>query len=148
MQPSVGLALLVFAIGCVHSRPADKDLFAVPVISDEEMDTKRFRRLVSEAEVGNEPWVKDALQVAMRFIGPFEGRQQFVMREVANAECADKTTVLVIEDGYLDDSIRGSRYQVILEKDMRGVWYVVSARKAWRCWPDRGHGEFSTEPCR
>ena len=148
MKSLVALAFLIFACACVHSHDADKGLFAVPVTSYEEMDTKRFKQSVSNAAVRSEPWVKNDLQVALNFIGPFEGKLQFVVRERANAESIDKTTIIVIEDGYLDDSIRGARYRIVLEADMHGVWQVLTAHKAWRCWPHRGHEKFSTEPCR
>lgn len=46
-----------------------------------------------------------------------------------------------------DDSVSGYKYQFVLEIDDNGFWKVIEAKESWACWPDRGHHDFSIEPC-
>jgi hypothetical protein len=64
-------------------------------------------------------------------------------RPPEGGDTAEMTATL---DGLLDDSIRAERYVLELER-REDVWRLRSARWAQRCWPDRGHQDFSPELC-
>ncbi len=132
---------------CVPSGAAAMDLYDVPVKSYQNLEIRKFQQLVSRSEEDGELWVKDALQVALRFVGPFEGKLQHIFRKNDSAESASKVEVVVIEEGYLDDSVRGARYKILLEKGMNNIWQLIGATKSWRCWRGRGHENFSKNPC-
>lgn len=91
-------------------------------------------------------WVYDPLQVALRLVGDFEGRSQSITRIHDSADTPRAAEVIVIEDGYLDDSVRGARYHITLESD-QGVWRPTAVARGWRCWPGRGHETFAKQPC-
>jgi hypothetical protein len=55
--------------------------------------------------------------------------------------------VTITTSGFLDDSTAASRITVQTERAADGLLRVASATYGWRCQPDRGHQEFSTEPC-
>jgi len=57
-------------------------------------------------------------------------------------------TVTMPDQGYLDDSVRGYQYHVVLAKLPGGHWQLTRATRAWTCWRGRGHEGFSAEPCR
>lgn len=46
-----------------------------------------------------------------------------------------------------DDSVSGYKYRFVLAKDNSGFWKLIEAKESWACWPDRGHRDFSIEPC-
>jgi hypothetical protein len=117
------------------------------VSSYENLEIAKFRQLVLSSVANGELWVKDALQVALRFVGTFEGKLQQITRRNNSAELASKVEIVIVEEGYLDDSVRGAWYQLKLEKEPRNVWQLVTAKKAWRCYPGRGHDDFSKRPC-
>lgn len=123
------------------------DLDEVPVESLQRVETEALRQAVSSAAEAGESWVYDALQVALSVVGVFEGRSQSITRTYDSADAPRKAEIVVIEDGYLDDSLRGARYQIMLESDAQGVWRPTAVEKAWRCWPGRGHETFGKEPC-
>jgi hypothetical protein len=54
--------------------------------------------------------------------------------------------VLVFDDVPDDDSSSGYRYDIKLNESNDKL-EIVSMKESWRCWPDRGHRDFSTEPC-
>ncbi len=142
---TIGLVGGFFA--CFHSGAAAMDLHGVPVRSHVNLKITEFHQLVSRSAEDGEVWVRDALQVALRFVGPFEGKLQHISRKNDSAESASRVEVIVIEEGYLDDSVRGARYKLVLEKDAHNIWDLLSAVKSWRCWPGRGHEDFSKKPC-
>lgn len=64
-------------------------------------------------------------------------------RTVDGANVAKAT---ITRDGFLDDSIRGTRYRLELRLDPdRKAWRIFSANADWRCW--RGHADYSTALC-
>ena len=54
--------------------------------------------------------------------------------------------VTLIHDNQLDDSVRGEKYVMEMTKEGE-KWTVVSLKKNWKCWSDRGHEDWSTELC-
>lgn len=67
--------------------------------------------------------------------------------KAASSEESSKLTVTVIDDGYMDDSVRGKRTILNVEQDSAGVWRIKSSSEAWRCYKGRGHTDFSPKPC-
>jgi hypothetical protein len=64
----------------------------------------------------------------------------------ATEEGAGPTTVAVTLDRLPDDSVRAQRYLLAFTQE-DGAWRLASAVATQRCWPARGHQDFSTEPC-
>jgi hypothetical protein len=57
------------------------------------------------------------------------------------------TTVTLHEDNLEDDSVRARRYTLEFALVTHGAVNLSSARVEYRCQPNRGHQEFSAEPC-
>jgi hypothetical protein len=64
----------------------------------------------------------------------------------AAAEGTGPQVVVVTLDGLLDDSVRAERWTLAFEQD-EDVYRLTEAHWAQRCQPDRGHQEFSPDPC-
>jgi hypothetical protein len=64
----------------------------------------------------------------------------------ASPEGSGPQTVVVTLDGLADDSIRAERWTLSFQPD-DDVYRLTDARWAQRCQPDRGHADFSPEPC-
>jgi hypothetical protein len=56
------------------------------------------------------------------------------------------TTVTVTLDGLGDDSVRGQRVVLVFEPN-GSQWQLVSGKSEQRCWPGRGHQDYSPELC-
>lgn len=112
------------------------------------IDTSDYNLMIIKAAAAGEKWVKSPMQVAARIAGEFsEMKTRKIVFEATSGEAADSFTLTIINDGLLDDSVRGEKFVYELSKEASGVWKVASAIKAWRCWPGRGHEEFSALPC-
>jgi hypothetical protein len=141
------LSMMLFLLTWIDYDAMAMDLPEVSVRSYEDLDISKFQQLLSKSAEKNEIWTNDPLQISLRFLRLFEGKIQQITRRHNSAESARRAEVTVIEEGYLDDAIRGARYEFILEKDVKHRWQLISAKKAWRCWPNRGHDDFSKQPC-
>ena len=58
----------------------------------------------------------------------------------------DQWIVTVTHDGLFDDSIAATRMRIIVKYE-NGQWVKGEISQTQRCWPGRGHQDFSTEFC-
>ncbi len=133
-------------------KPAPKSP-AAKVVKPEQLEREgqvvafsSFNTKVQQAS--SEEWVKSPFQVALKF----GGDQMFARKKVISAESLsggevfNKLLVTIEEEGLLDDSIKGS--MLILRLEQKGeLWLVNKATRVWKCWPNRGHVEYNSEPC-
>ena len=107
-----------------------------------------FNTLVRSASEQNAKWTKSPLIVALHFTGSdmTSKNKKVTAESLSGGESFDKVLVSVEEDGLLDDSIRGTITILRLEL-IDSVWQISKATRLWKCWKDRGHETYSTEPC-
>lgn len=74
-----------------------------------------------------------------------EGRQELEL-EVSKREDGAYVVILT-RTGFLDDSVEGDQRRAVLTREESG-WRAVELGERWRCWPDRGHTDWGTTPCR
>jgi heat shock protein HslJ len=79
-------------------------------------------------------WVYDPVRVALAFIDSRGAPRVDVTRRDDRAESPRSTLVVVDEDGFLDDAVRGVRTDVVLVPDEHGVWRIAAVAVATRCW--------------
>lgn len=96
------------------------------------------------------PWQNQALVVALRYLKDISGteltRLTSQVPKGEDPEEPSKVIITVIQDGFLDDSVRGEWNQLILKKDQKERWILQEARKANLC--RRGNTQaFQKEPC-
>jgi hypothetical protein len=84
--------------------------------------------------------------LARAFAKPEEPTDTAIDVKYTPRESPTKAAVTVTEDGYLDDSVRGRRYELSFERDA-GTWVLTAVVTSIRCWPGRGHQDFSPERC-
>jgi hypothetical protein len=141
--------LLLALTGCPLSPAAAQtaaDLLSVPVASSEARDYAEFNATIERAVADGESWPQDPLLVARRFAGWGVDRLGIWTIEGAG-ERPSRYEIVAIADGFHDDSVRGERLEISLERSADETWRITAARVSWRCWPDRGHDSFAVEPC-
>lgn len=113
------------------------------------LDIASYNRTISNAARQNQAWVKSPMEVAVKLAGEFtEMRNRLLEMQYPSAESNDSMTLIITNEGLLDDSVRAEKIIFDLRKDSRGVWSVNSAQKSWSCHQGRGHQDFSAVPCR
>ena len=141
----VGMIILVFSgMAVAENRP--ERIMDIPVFNTTSIDLTRFNKDLAAAVKANEAWVSDPVSIALWLAEEFEGKEQHIIQVNNVADGPDKARVIILRDGYLDDSIRGERFEINLELSKKGDWMVKDAKKAWRCWEERRPG-FTSDFC-
>ncbi len=69
------------------------------------------------------------------------------VRVTTNPDSLRQADVVVTADGLLDDSVRGTRFEVHLTRRSDTSWRLTSARWSQQCQPNRGHQDFTPALC-
>jgi uncharacterized protein len=88
-----------------------------------------------------------ALDIVLKIVGGFEGSTQHIIQVNRGSEAPSASRITVLRDGLLDDSVRGVRWEIALEKTAAGVWRIQEVRQAWRCWRGKQTNRFAAVPC-
>jgi hypothetical protein len=134
------LAALVAAPGWAADRPGS--LADVKVTGTQRVAEARFADATALASRGGNP-----IDVALAVAGPFEGSTQHIIQVNEGAEAPTASRVTVLRDGLLDDSVRGERWDIALEKTAEGAWRIKEVRRAWRCRRGAQTGSFAATRC-
>ncbi len=103
---------------------------------------------IDRAAAAKEDWVKMPMQIFARLLGEFSDmRSRYIEMTAPTADGPESITVIITNDGYLDDSVRGERFKYVLKANDQGVWRFTSGGKSWRCQPGRGNQDFSIVKC-
>jgi hypothetical protein len=105
-----------------------------------------FVRYAGDVE---EPWEGSAAMAATEFLR-LDKRTVAQTTIAANASAPSEgtgpETVIVTLDGLFDDSVRAERWTLSFAPE--GEEYTLTtASRAFRCQPERGHRDFTREPC-
>ncbi len=87
------------------------------------------------------------LDIALKIVGEFAGSAQHIIQVNEGAEAPSASRVTVIRDGLLDDSIRGERWEIVLQRNPAGAWAIKEVKRAWRCRRGAHPDRFAAVPC-
>lgn len=119
-----------------------------PPATYEKLDVGTFNEKIGKASAAGETWITDPTRVVANLIERFaETRSRNIEIVSKYADITEDLTVIITDDGYADDSVRGAQYKFRLKLNDQGIWEVTSAEKAQRCWKGRGHQDYSPQPC-
>ena len=137
------LLLLMFSARPVAAESAfcDIDIDGVVIESSREvgsanshrMQLADFNVIIAEIPAKEESWVRDPVRVVLEYLGTPGARSVSIRRCDASGEVATETRVTLVEDGYADDSLRGTWYHFKLERDDAGHWLIKEGQEAYRC---------------
>ncbi|MCJ7453245.1 MAG: hypothetical protein MUO39_12340 [Steroidobacteraceae bacterium] len=87
------------------------------------------------------------VDIALSIVGEFEGTTQQILQVNKGSEAPSASSVTVVRDGLLDDSVRAQRWEIALERTSEGTWAIREVRKAWLC-RRCAQQQFGTTACR
>ncbi len=124
----------------------DFGVSGIEVESVKTLDTNKLNAEVRKAASKGENWTKEAVWVALKFVGAGLKGHTKIIDVRTQPEQRDTVTVTVIESGYLDDAINGERWRLWLVKGSDNLWTIQRALWAQLC--DRPERRFySAEKC-
>ena len=125
---------------------ADFGVYGIEVQSVKTLDTNKLNAELRKAASKGENWTKDAVLVALKFVGAGLKGHTKIIDIRTPPEQRDTATVTVTESGYLDDAINGERWRLWLVKGSDSTWTIQRALWARLC--DRpGRRFYSAEKC-
>jgi hypothetical protein len=125
---------------------ADFGVSDIEVKSVKTLDTNKLNAEIRKAASKNETWTKDALLVALEFVGAGLKGHTKIIDVRTPPEQRDTAAITVTESGYLDDAIGGERWRLWLQKSANGTWTIQKALWAQLC-NRPGRRFYSAEKC-
>lgn len=110
------------------------------------LDVAPLNAKAAAAATGAE-WTRSPLRLALGLFGD-DTEARLLKCEVRRAGGeAGATTVVLIQDGLLDDSVRSSWIEVECRRLDDGSWRLTAARSAQRCLRAKDPGKWVATPC-
>ncbi len=132
-------AQLTSTVGAAHPPTPLADL---PVVDMERVDPAEYRAASDLAARGSAP-----LDIVLKIVGTFEGATQYIIQVNEGSEAPLASRITVLRDGLMDDSVRGVRWDIALDKTTAGVWRIKEVKRAWRCWRGERTNMFASKLC-
>jgi len=141
---SSAAALLPAAAGCGGHASSSTPAEPPPPRFDASgaVEVEAFNEYLEAADAA---WETSAADVAIRFAHPVPQEAEQVGATLGKGDDGD-TVAIVTVIGLADDSVAARRTSVVLEPVGDG-WRLVRAQWTQRCQLDRGHEDWSIEPC-
>lgn len=105
-----------------------------------------FNSRLQQAAANREVWTREAVLVALRFVGPELRGHTKIVDIKTPPENRHSATVTVTETGYPDDAVAGARWRLWLARDAAGSWIINRALWAQLC-ARPGQTFYSATPC-
>jgi hypothetical protein len=121
--------------------PAGIEVKSVKVI-----DPRKMNDEISQANRKGEAWSKEAVLVALRFVGPGLKGNAKTIEVTTPQESQETATIFITESGYLDDAIAGERWRLWMAKNADGAWVIRRVLWAQLC-SRSGQRFYSSERC-
>lgn len=117
-------------------------LTSLPVVATQSIAPGDYAGAAAVAGRGGAP-----IEIALAAAGAFEGTTQHAIQENRGAESPAATRVTLLRDGFLDDAVRGDRWEIAMERTATGGWRIVEVTRAWRCRRGAHQDRFDIAPC-
>jgi len=120
-----------------------------PVVSYNILETNKFNKKIRKAAQNKEEWVHSPLLIACKYGQAGEMASLVsIMATSDGGEGSLTATVTIVEDGYLDDSIRGGWFKFYLDRNnTEFIWRVKEIRQANLCGRMNSPYVFSKKIC-
>ena len=142
------IALLFPVILSCSNIAEDKRPDEFPVVSYNNLDVSNFNLKISAAMNKGERWVYHPLLVIQEYRKIADAGFVSILLSNDSVENSLNSTITVVEEGYLDDSVRGQWLQFHLGREnSESSWNIKEIRQANLCGRMNLPNEFSKELC-
>lgn len=96
-------------------------------------------QLISDLSMSDvDRWQTQPLSIALKYLnGASAGKFIQITQKIPkgeNIEYPNTVIVTAIQDGYLDDSLRGEWVELTLKNNSKNIWLIKEAKRAFLCW--------------
>ena len=142
---AVALSAVALA-GCADDMTDEQAVWAGPPdpAADGSVAVADFQAYADDVD---ERWERSPTMAAAEFLRLDERQaSRTTIAGTASPEGTGPETVVVTLDGLMDDSVRAERWTLTFTPD-GDVYELTAAEWAQQCQPNRGHQDFTPEPC-
>jgi hypothetical protein len=145
----IALACVLVLPGCAGRMPPANPAaiaIAVPVHASRPQSFTEFNERVAEAIRRGESWPREPVLLVRNFASWGAERVGALLWH-GPGEQPGRYHFVAINDNLLDDSVRGHRLEVTVERQPDNSWRIVDARMSWRCWRKNESDAFGIDRC-
>ena len=132
-------ALLALPIGAADS---PTPLAELPVVNSKLVPPEEYGTASAFAARGNAP-----LDIALKIVGKFEGSTQHIIQVNGGNESSSASSITVLRDGLMDDSVKSERWDIALQRTAESIWSIKEVRRSWRCRRGEKTNGFASNLC-
>ncbi len=112
----------------------------------EQTSISELSKIVKDARNNAKNWVSSPF-LYPQYLFDFSELKNYSIHYLAQSiESNRKSTIIVVRDGFLDDSVRGDIHELVVEKT-RDQWEIKSVKRAFRCWRNSDSTSYSAGAC-
>ena len=145
----IALACALVLPGCAGRMPPANPAataIAVPVHASQPQSFTEFNERVAEAVRLGETWPREPVLLVRNFTSWGAERVGALLWH-GTGEQPGRYHFVAINENLLDDSVRGHRLEVTVERQPDNSWRIVDARMSWRCWRKNESDFFGVDRC-
>jgi len=131
--------LLALPIGAAEPPPS---LAELPVVDSKLVPPEEYGTASAFAARGNAP-----LDIALKIVGKFEGSTQHIIQVNGGNESPSASSITVLRDGLMDDSVKSERWDIALQRTAESIWSIKEVRRSWRCRRGEKTNGFASNLC-
>lgn len=132
-------ALLALPIGAADP---PTPLAELPVVNSKLVPPEEYGTASAFAARGNAP-----LDIALKIVGKFEGSTQHIIQVNGGNESPSASSITVLRDGLMDDSVKSERWDIALQRTAESIWSIKEVRRSWRCRRGEKTNGFASNLC-
>lgn len=134
--------------GCATTHEVNFSVDNAKIESWEPVDPAPMNARISEAVTSGENWPASPMEATIRLLGGDRDARIVRLDESKNrTEGADTAVVVLVRDGFLDDSVRGDWNKIIYELQTDRSWRIRSVQRAYRCYRGQNQDRYTRMLC-
>jgi hypothetical protein len=138
----------ILLVGCSTSTDNSSKLVQDIPESWSTIDSKRLNVQIEKAVASGKDWPRSPLLLTIQLIGGDVDTHSLSFKEIkSQGEGADSAKIVLIRDGFLDDSVAGDWHEANLHRLSDGTWRIVKLRIAIRCWRSENTNVYQKDRC-
>ncbi len=139
-----GFIFIVF--GCTTTGNKYVENYGYTVKLWEQLSISELSKIVENARNNSESWISYPT-LYPQYLFEFSDLKNYLVHYSAKSiELNKESTIIVVRDSFLDDSVRGDIHELVIEKT-GGQWKIKSAKRAFRCWKSPDSAPYSVDAC-
>ena len=147
MKSLFGKVIIALFLSCLlfagEKRPDE-----FPVASYNSLEIDQYNSKIYFATKSGEEWVYHPLKLVQKLHKVNDVRFVSILMMNNRSEEPTESKITIVEEGYLDDSIRGQWFQFYLVRpDGKSPWKIKEIRQAYLCGRMDSPEKFSKERC-